>query len=64
MQADLGRLATHAYEGLHASVLEYVVDYFGTVQIVPEFQTCIKEVSAGVWGETGGDVLFGLFRKL
>lgn len=56
--------ATHAYDSLHLEVLDFVIDYFGAVQLSPEFHTCIKEVSSGEWGDTGGDVLVSLFRRL
>ena len=34
------------------------------VQREDEFLKCIREVSAGVWGDTGGLVLHGLFQRL
>jgi hypothetical protein len=45
-------------------VLDYVVENFALVQLSQEFGACIKEVSMGVWGETGGEVLVGLFKRL
>lgn len=57
------RLATYRYENLHSEVLDYVVECFGSVQISPEFKECIKEVSQGLWGEEGGQVILGLFSR-
>ena len=64
VRADTASLATHAYDALHAEVLDFVIDYFGTIQTTPEFRDAVKEVSSGHWGSTGGDVLLGMFQRL
>lgn len=63
-RALMSSLATYAYDSLHAEILDFVVDYFGSVQSSTEFHTCVKEVSSGVWGDMGGEVLLGLFKRL
>ncbi|ORY30544.1 hypothetical protein BCR39DRAFT_528627 [Naematelia encephala] len=56
--------ASYRYDTLHSDTLDFVVEHWPEVQGNPEFLRCIQEVSAGVWGETGGLVLHGLFQRL
>ncbi|ORX37222.1 hypothetical protein BD324DRAFT_650828 [Kockovaella imperatae] len=57
-------LASYSYDNLHREILDYVIDNWVDVQPHPEFLKCIQEVSSGTWGESGGLVLHGLFRRL